>query len=80
MNTRNESDGEKEDRNAANGLTEVHRSEAAAFIASMLAELREVAVQFQMHFLVYLLEMAHEEALIQSQEQADPAGSTYNPD
>lgn len=55
----------------AEDLRHANPADIAEFIASSLLEMRKLAVTFQMRFLVYLLEMAYQEADI----QADNASS-----
>ncbi len=55
----------------AEDLRNANPADIADFIASSLLEMRKLAVTFQMRFLVYLLEMAYQEADI----QADNANS-----
>ena len=50
-------------------LKQADPADIAEFIAASLRELRKLAVTFRMRFLVYLLEMAYQEADIQA---ADP--------
>ena len=62
--------GDKEgaafDGKLAEDLRQANPADIAAFIASSLIEMRKLAVTFQMKFLVYLLEMAYQEAEIQA--------------
>ncbi len=55
------------DGKLAEELRHANPADIAAFIASSLLEMRKLAVTFQMHFLIYLLEMAYQEAEIQAE-------------
>lgn len=50
----------------AEDLREANPADIAAFIAASLLEMRKLAVTFKMRFLVYLLEMAYQEAEVQA--------------
>ena len=54
------------DSKLAEELSHASPADIAAFIAASLFEMRKLAVTFQMKFLVYLLEMAYQEAEIQA--------------
>ena len=51
----------------AEDLREANPADIAAFIAASLLEMRKLAVTFKMRFLVYLLEMAYQEAEVQAE-------------
>ena len=55
------------DGKLADELSQATPADVAAFIAASLFEMRKLAVTFQMKFLVYLLEMAYQEAEIQAE-------------
>lgn len=55
------------DGKLAEELRHANPADIAAFIAASLFEMRKLAVTFQMKFLVYLLEMAYQEAEIQAE-------------
>ncbi len=59
-------EGQSYEGQLAQDLREANPADIAAFIASSLLEMRKLAVTFQMKFLVYLLEMAYQEAEIQA--------------
>ena len=61
-----EADGAGFEGKLAEDLSQATPADVAAFIAASLFEMRKLAVSFQMKFLVYLLEMAYQEAEIQA--------------
>ncbi len=63
-------EGQSYEGKLADDLREANPADIAAFIASSLLEMRKLAVTFQMKFLVYLLEMAYQEADIQADNAA----------
>lgn len=63
-------EGELEEK-LADDLRQADPADIAAFIASTLLEMRKLAVTFRMRFLVYLLEMAYQEADLQAAEQSN---------
>ncbi|MCP5080792.1 MAG: hypothetical protein GY948_03760 [Alphaproteobacteria bacterium] len=62
------------DGKLAEDLRQANPADIAAFIAASLLEMRKLAVTFKMRFLVYLLEMAYQEAEVQADNatQKDP--------
>ncbi len=61
-----EAEGARFEGKLADELRDASPADIAAFIAASLLEMRKLAVTFQMKFLVYLLEMAYQEAEIQA--------------
>lgn len=63
--------GRAHEENLADDLLQADPGDIAEFIASSLLEMRKLAVTFRMRFLVYLLEMAYQEADILAGERAN---------
>ncbi|MEM7425632.1 MAG: hypothetical protein AAF441_06025 [Pseudomonadota bacterium] len=56
-----------QDGSLPEALGEAQREEVAQYICSMMIELRTMALEHEMRFLVYLIEMAFQEAYKQAE-------------